>query len=126
MNYTEEERKSHKKFSQKLYRRRPDVKEKNKIYHRKYRDEHRENVQEINRRFYENHRSERIQYTKFYNRRSCRDPVLGDVVTYNTLVSRKRYHPDLYEGVVLKDCLIEVPRIKGLDLLEKPLEEVNQ
>lgn len=126
MNYTEEERKSHKKFSQKLYRRRPDVKEKNKIYQRKYRDEHRENVQEINKRFYENHRSERIQYTKFYNRRSCKDPVLGDVITYNTLVSRKRYHPDLYEGVILKECLIEVPRIKGLDLLEKPLEEVNQ
>jgi len=97
--------------------RRPEVKEKIQNYNKKWAEEHPDLVKEYNRRYREKNRTQIIQKINFYNARSCRDPVLGDVCKYNTLIARKRYHPDLYEGVIPKDCLIR-DLVKGGDINE--------
>lgn len=94
--------------------RRPEVKEKISNYSKKWAAEHPEEMKEYRRRYREKNRTQLVQKIGFYNSRSCRDPVMGDVCRYNTLIARKRYHPDLYEGVVIKDCIIR-DQIKGVD-----------
>lgn len=94
--------------------RRPEVKEKIQSYNKKWVEEHPDLIKEYAKRYREKNKTQIIQKTYYYNSRSCRDPVLGDVCKYNTLVARKTYHPDLYEGVVLKDCLIR-NLITGVD-----------
>lgn len=127
MNYTEEQKRSHIRYSQKVYNQKPDVKKKHNEMQKKFRREHPERAREIDSRHYYSNRSQRIAASTQENNKSCRDPVLNDVVRYNTLIARMRYHPELYEGVVPKDCIIRVPKIKGLDLLSdeqrKQLEE---
>ena len=115
--------KNYRKFLAKARNRRPDVKEKLRKQAEIYREKHPDRVKEINRRFYEKHRAERINTAKEYNKRSCRDPILNDVVTYTTLMHRMRYHPDLYEGIKASQCLIHVPTIKGLNLLSEEQKE---
>ena len=97
--------------------RRPEVKAKISAYNKKWLDEHPDLKKEYSRRYRERNRTQIVQKINYYNQRSCRDPVLGDVCRYNTLIARKRYHPDLYEGVIPKDCIIR-PNVKGLDLNE--------
>lgn len=94
--------------------RRPEVREKINDYNRKWAAEHPELMKEYQKRYRQKNRSQFIQKIAYYNARSCRDPIVGDVCKYNTLIARKRYHPDWYEGVVPKDCLIR-NNIKGLD-----------
>lgn len=97
--------------------RRPDVKEKILSYNKEWRESHPDLMKEYQKRYREKNKTQLIQKINYYNARSCRDPVLGDVCKYNTLIARKRYHPDLYEGIVPKDCLIR-DNIKGLDRAE--------
>lgn len=97
--------------------RRPEVKEKIQSYNKKWVAEHPDLVKEYNRKYREKNRTQIVQKIYYYNSRSCRDPVLGDVCKYNTLIARRRYHPDLYEGVVPKDCLIR-DLVKGVDRAE--------
>jgi hypothetical protein len=127
MNYTEEQKKSHLRYSQKVYNQKPENKKRNNERMKKFRRENPERAREIDRNFYYEHRSERIAATTRGNNKPCRDPVLNDTVRYNTLIARIRYHPELYEGVVPKDCIIHTPKIKGLELLSdeqrKQLEE---
>lgn len=111
--------KSYKKYSAKVYSRRPDVRKKNRAYQRKYYEEHLEQYREYQKKSYAKHRFDKIKIIKQYNDRSCRDPVLGDTVKYNTLVRRKMQHPDLYGDLRVADCLIHVPKIKGADLLSE-------
>lgn len=97
---------------------RPDVREKHNAYLRKYRAEHpelKEQRKKVAAVYYENNRSRLVQAACCYNSKSCRDPVAGDVCRYNTLVHRKRNHPELYKDIVIKDCIIKVPTIKGMD-----------
>lgn len=99
-------------------RRRPDVRAKEKAYLENYKKTHAdfyEKKREADRKYYEKNRTLKIQKIAYFNSRSCNDPVVGDVCKYNTLVQRKMRHPDLYEGVIPKEHLIKVPRIKGLD-----------
>ena len=110
--------KDYKNYLRRCRYRRPEVKEKICSYNKKWNAEHPEQVKEYYKRYRERNKTQLIQRINYYNSRSCRDPVLGDVCRYNTLISRKRYHPDLYEGVVPKDCLIR-DLVKGIDLLEK-------
>lgn len=118
--------KEYKKFIHKAWMKRPDVKEKINAYAQKYRDENREQVRATNKRFYEGHKEQRIQLVKANNVRPCKDPVLGDTVKYNTLIARMRHHPEFYEGIKPKDCLVHIPKIKGLDLLsEEQKEQLN-
>lgn len=114
------------KYLNKCRRQRPDVKAKLKEYHERYKAAHpdfAEKHRETDRRYYERNRSQRIRSVCYYNQRSCRDPIAGDVCKYNTLVHRKRNHPDWYENVSPKDCVIKVPTIRGLD--EQLKEEYN-
>lgn len=115
--------KDYKKFLAKARNRRPDVKEKLRKQAEVYREKHPDRVRATNQRFYEKHRAERINTAKEYNKRSCRDPILNDVVTYTTLMHRIRYHPDLYGDITPGKCLIHVPTIKGLDLLTEEQKE---
>lgn len=97
---------------------RPEVKEKQREYLKRYKEEHPdfyEKKRKADKAYYERNRSNRIALIGTYNARSCRDPVAGDVCRYNTLIQRMRSHPDWYEGVKAKECLIKVPTIKGLD-----------
>lgn len=119
MNYSDLEKKSHRKYSKIVYNSRPEVKEKNRARSRKWRAENLEKAREVDKRFYENHKSQRIDAVKLNNKKPCKDPILGDTVAYNTLIARRRYHPELYEGVVPKDCIIHIPKIKGLNLLSE-------
>lgn len=108
----------YKNFLRRCRYRRPEVKAKQKAYVEKYKETHPdylEKKRESDRRYYEANRTIRMQKIAYFNARSCRDPVAGDVCKYNTLVQRKRKHPDWYEGVVPRECLIKVPTIKGLD-----------
>lgn len=110
--------KEYKDYLRRCRARRPDVMQKNREYARRYREEHpdyREKHRAMDRDYYERNRTLKIQKIAYYNARSCRDPVAGDVCKYNTLIQRIRHHPDWYEGVKAKDCLIKVPTIKGLD-----------
>ena len=109
--------KDYKNYLRRCRYRRPEVKAKISAYNKKWLDEHPDLKKEYSRRYRERNRTQIVQKINYYNQRSCRDPVLGDVCRYNTLIARKRYHPDLYEGVVPKDCLIR-PNVKGLDLNE--------
>ena len=107
-------------------RQRPDVKAKERAYFERYKAEHpdfREKKRESDKRLYEKHRTQRIATINRYNARSCRDPVVGDVCKYNTLVQRIRHHKDWYGDIKPIDCLIKVPTIKGLD--DKLKEEYN-
>lgn len=122
MNYTEEERKAHKKFSIKIYRQKPEVKKKMREYSKRYRENYPDRKKDTDKRYYETHKSQRIASINYYNKRPCRDPVLNDVVSYNSLVSRRRYHPDLYAGTPSpKECLIHIPKIKGIEKYEEEL-----
>lgn len=108
----------YKNYLRRCRRLRPDVKAKEKEYADRYRANHPDYVErhrESQKRYFENNRTIAQQKIIEYNSRSCRDPVAGDVCRYNTLVNRKRTHPDWYEGVVPKDCLVKVPTIKGMD-----------
>ena len=109
--------KDYKNYLRRCRYRRPEVKAKISAYNKKWLDEHPDLKKEYSRRYRERNRTQIVQKINYYNQRSCRDPVLGDVCRYNTLIARKRYHPDLYEGVIPKDCLIR-PNVKGLDLNE--------
>lgn len=116
--------KEYQKFIHKAWMKRPDVREKTNAYQRQYREKHREKVRETDKRFYENHKDYRIRLVKINNARPCKDPVLGDTVKYNTLVARMRYHPEFYEGIKPKDCLIHIPKIKGIELLNEEQKEL--
>lgn len=97
---------------------RPDVKAKNREYAKRYRETHPDYMEKHRKsdiEYYKRNRSVRASRIAYYNARSCRDPVVGDVCKYNTLIRRKLNHPDLYEGVNTRECIIKVPRIKGLD-----------
>lgn len=107
--------KDYKNFLRRCAYRRPEVREKVQGYNKKWRDKNPEKVKEGSRRYAETHKIEMKRYATNYNKKSCRDPVLGDVCSYNTLIHRKGYHPDLYEGVVPKDCIIRIPQIAGVD-----------
>lgn len=115
--------KEYKKFLTKARNRRPDVKEKLRKQAADYREKHPDRIKATNQRFYERHKAERINTSKEYNRRSCRDPILHDVVTYTTLMHRIKYHRDLYGNVTPGQFLIHVPKIKGLDLLSTEQKE---
>lgn len=117
MDYLEKEKRAHQKYSMKVYNSRPENKKKNNERQKKFRKEHPEKAREIDRRHYYAHRSERITTMTLENNKPCRDPVLNDTVRYNTLIARMRYHPELYEGIRPRDCIIHIPKIKGLDLL---------
>ena len=127
MNYTEEERKQHIKFNRKVWLSRPDVKEKRKLYAREYNNKHREEKRACERRFYERNKTQRIASINQYNRRPCRDPVLQDIVAYNTLINRRRNHPDIYAGTPSpRECLIHIPKIKGIEKYEAEMKEKDQ
>lgn len=114
---TELERESHRKFSRKLYNQKPEQKRKRREYQREYAKNNPSQIKETQKKFYKNHRSERLVSARNYLSKSCQDPVLGDVVSYNCLVQRIRNHKDLYGDIRPCDYLIHVPTIKGLDLL---------
>lgn len=108
----------YKNYLRRCRRQRPEVKEKEKIYIQRYRESHPDYAEKhraADKKYYEKNRSARISSIANYNARSCRDPIAQDVCRYNTLIQRIRHHPDWYAGVNAKDCLIEIPRIKGLD-----------
>ena len=110
--------KEYKNYLIRCRRRRPDVKEKEKAYLEKYRAEHPdwlERKRKADKTFYKNHRSDKIAKTNLYNSRPCRDPVAGDVCRYNTLMQRKRLHPEWYKDISPAACLVDIPKIKGLD-----------
>ena len=112
------ENREYRNYLLKCRRMRPDVKEKAREYNEKYKKTHpdyMEKHREADKKYYERNRTLKIQKIAYYNARSCKDPVVGDVCKYNTLIQRIRHHPDWYEGVKAKDCLIKVPTIKGLD-----------
>lgn len=110
--------KSYRNYSRKVYRMRPEVREREREYARKYRESHadfKEKHRESDKRYYEKNKFSRIQKVQMFNAKSCNDPVVGDVCKYNTLIHRMRNHKELYEGIKPKDCLIKVPTIKGVD-----------
>lgn len=109
--------KDYKNYLRRCRYRRPEVKKKIQDYNKKWCAEHPDLIKEYGKRYRENNRSQIVQKINYYNSRSCRDPVLGDVCRYNTLIARKRYHPELYEGIVVKDCIIR-DLIKGVDNAE--------
>lgn len=115
--------KSYRAYSLKVYKQRPDVKKKTAAYLKKYREEHMEQYKEYQKKYYKNNRKRSMAQIKYYNDRPCRDPILGDTVKYNTLVSRKMKHPDLYGDLRVADCLIHIPRIKGIELLNEEKKE---
>ena len=106
--------KDYKNYLRRCRYRRPEVRDKIYNYNKKWAEEHRDQMKEYHKRYREKNKTQLIQKIYYYNTRSCRDPVLGDVCKYNTLIARKRYHPDLYEGVIPKDCLIR-DLVKGVD-----------
>ena len=109
---------SYRNYINRMRRRDPAVRQKEKEYLDNYCKEHPEYVEkkrECARRYYHRTRDVRIQIVNQYNCRSCKDPVVGDVCRYNTLIRRKSRHPDLYEGVTPAECLVKVPTIKGMD-----------
>lgn len=123
MNYSEEERKAHQKFSRKLYDAKPEQKERRKLYQRQYRKLYPERVKATAKKCYEENRTARTSQARAYQRQPCKDPVLGDTVSYNCLVLRIRYHKDLYGDIKAKDYLIHIPKIKGLSLLSDEQKE---
>lgn len=130
MDYSLEEKKAHKKFSLKLYYQRPDVKKKHREQFREYCKKHPDKVKESNKKAYHKFKALRIASAREFQKRSCRDPILGDIVTYNCLVLRIRNHPDIYGDKKAVDYMIHVPTIKGLDLLNEnqreALEKIEQ
>ena len=117
--------KQYRNFILKAWRKRPDVKEKLLAYQRKYAAEHREQIRENDKKFYANHKAERIEAVKRNNVRMCKEPVVGDNVKYNTLIARIKRHKEFYVGVVPKDCIIHIPKIKGIELLSEEQKEQN-
>ena len=111
--------KSYKAYSQKVYNRRPDVRKKKNEYLKKYREEHLEQFRGYQKKHYLANRFKQIKAIQQYNARSCKDPVMGDVIKYNTLVRRKMTHPDLYGDIRPADYLIKVPKIGGMNLLSE-------
>ena len=117
---------SYKNYLRRCRRQRPEVREKERQYVEKYirtHPDYKEKKRESDKKYYDNNKTQVMQKVAQYNARSCNDPVVGDVCRYNTLVHRIKYHPELYEGVIAKDCLIKVPVIKGVD--SKLKEEYN-
>ena len=113
-----EDKMSYENYLRKCRQRRPEVRAKRKAYAEQYRKSHPDYYEKhrlADRKYYENNKTQKIQKTTMFNAKSCRDPVAGDVCKYNTLIQRKMHHPDLYEGVVPRECIIKVPTIKGLD-----------
>lgn len=127
MNYSEQEIISHRKFSQKIYNRTPEQKEKRRLYQARYRKEHPDRVKKTNKKCYYDRRSQRLMEARQYQKLPCKDPILCDTVTYNCLLLRIRNHKEIYGDIKAKDYLIHIPKIKGLDLLseeqKKMLEE---
>jgi hypothetical protein len=115
--------KSYRAYTIKVYNQRPDVKKKHAEYTRKYRQQNPEKYRQYQKKHYENHRTEEVKRIKVYNERPCKDPVLGDTVKYNTLINRKKKHPDLYGDLRVADCLIYIPKIRGLELLNEEKKE---
>lgn len=109
----------YKNYLRRLRYKRPEVKAKHKEYMDRYIAKDPEGYaakrKAQKKDHYENNKSIYMQYACQYNSKSCKDPVVGDVCRYNTLVKRKRNHPDLYEGVSLQDCLNQIPQIRGVD-----------
>lgn len=124
MNYSEEEKKSHKKFSRKLYNQKPEQKRKRRDYQREYRKNYPDRVKATAKKCYESNRTQRLAKAREFQKLPCKDPVLGDTVTYNCLTLRIRLHPDLYGNVKAKDFMIHIPKIKGLNLLSEEQKEV--
>ena len=87
-------------------------------------------MKESNKKAYQKFKAVRIANAREFQKRSCRDPILGDTVTYNCLVLRIRNHPDIYGDKKAVDYMIHVPKIKGLDLLNEnqreALEKIEQ
>lgn len=73
---------------------------------KKIRDANPDRIKTYAQRNYNKHKGTRISYATQRNRLPCRDPLTGDIIQYSTLLSRKRNHPELYSGIVMKDCLI--------------------
>ena len=110
--------KAYRAYLSRCRRQRPEVKAKEKEYRDRYRATHpdwNKNREQYDKTYYENNRTKKIRENTLFNNRSCHDPIAGDVCRYNTLVQRKRYHPDWYKDVRPGDCLIKVPTIKGMD-----------
>lgn len=101
-------------YLRRLQNRKPETRKKLREYSRQYRETHREEKKKADKEYYERNRAERIAASTVVNKRSCKDPVVGDVCQYNTLIRRRLSHPDLYAGVVPRDCVVR-PLIKGLD-----------
>lgn len=126
MNYSEEERKAHLKFNSKLYSQKPEQKKRHREYQREYREKYPEKVKETTKKCYYKYRNERLNKAREFQKLPCKDPILGDTVTYNCLTLRIRFHPDLYGDVKAKDYLIRIPKIKGLNLLsDEQKKELN-
>lgn len=126
MNYSEEEKKSHAKFSRKLYNQKPEQKRKRREYQREYREKYPDRVKETNKKCYYKYKHDRLTKARQFQKLPCKDPYLGDTVTYNALVLRIRNHPDIYGDIKAKEYLIHIPKIKGLDLLsDEQKKELN-
>lgn len=123
MNYSEEEKKSHVKFSRKLYNQKPEQKKRHREYQREYVKKYPEKVKETNRKAYYKFRNDRLASARQYQKLPCKDPILQDTVTYNCLTLRIRLHPDIYGDIKAKDYMIHIPKIKGLELLNDEQKE---
>lgn len=118
MELNDFEDKEYKKYLKKCRRRRPDVREKERQWLENYKKNHpdfHERQRAADKRYYEKNRTIKIQKAKMFNSQSCKDPIALDVCRYNTLLLRIKRHPDWYEGVNPRDCIVRVPKIKGLD-----------
>jgi hypothetical protein len=126
MNYSELEKIEHKKFTQKLYARKPEQKKKRREYQTQYRKDHPDRVKETTKKCYYKYRNERLSKARQFQKLPCKDPYLQDVVTYNCMTLRIRNHPEIYGNVTAKEYMIHIPTIKGLDLLsEEQKKEVK-
>lgn len=123
MNYSEEEKKSHQKFSRKLYNQKPEQKKIRREYQRRYRKEYPDRVKETNKKCYYKYKALRLANAREFQKLPCKDPVLQDTITYNCLTLRIRNHPEIYGDIKAKDYIIHIPTIKGLNLLSEEQKE---
>ena len=62
---------------------------------------------------------------KELNNRLCLDPKTNTIITYSMLLTRKNRHKDLYNDVILKNCIIEVSKEEYDYLYENRKPKVN-
>ena len=55
----------------------------------------------------------------------CLDPKTNTIITYSMLLTRKNKHKDLYNDVILKNCIIEVSKEEYDYLYENRKPKVN-